>query len=574
MKTRFMRHCSVALVGVAISTANFGREIPFIPQTPACLEGGLSSCSESIVTEENFLAELRNMDSGSRLKAIAAWQSFSPMPPLNRLIAMTDDPNHPYRNIAAVSLTRLNPVPTEAYPSLCRAVETGREEAPVIMSLLAKRPRDCGVSTLVKSLGRSPITVKYLNGDAIVTVGIDFARHAEDALRTVGKPAVPLLITELDQVHDQKHRARIVRVLQTVLNDHPDFPLNGKELDSLTELLVKRNVTDRSNTISLLERIYRKQPLPEQLAEWIAKTYLSIPDGEPPREASQSHALFFTNASHINEELLAVRMLGASSSPLVAETLVNWACSGRRLEEGRVTTWSPGSDVKLAGNLDAIVESLQKIGSPAIPVLLKTMTGSCNRYAARDLETVLVMADLSGADVKTMAILITNASNNPFMLFSLRYLRPYPPELLSALHKAARNDDERINSRLSDALALLYRDVVASTDTSAEADIPLIESTTKNLNNQVSKLRSDNEQIRRSTAEFFEILGLPLPEVVEALIDTLGDKSDVVKIAAANALGKMRATASVPALQAAAKDKSVALANAAEQALKRIRPSQ
>lgn len=189
-------------------------------------------------------------------------------------------------------------------------------------------------------------------------------------------------------------------------------------------------------------------------------------------------------------------------------------------------------------------------------------------------------------DIESKLLVLTESKNQKMRyaaFASLRTIRTFPlgtmPKLYEVIHSGTRdvpffrwlvliyvNATYMPQYSASSADLALQKDIKSSLK---EASSLLLEMKTSWPNEE---LRKNYEKEKINAVEAFGLLRLPFPEVVEALIQVLDrEKLPKVRIAAAEALGRLKAKEAIPSLEKALQDKDAEVVRQSRQALRRIK---
>jgi len=181
---------------------------------------------------------------------------------------------------------------------------------------------------------------------------------------------------------------------------------------------------------------------------------------------------------------------------------------------------------------DAAANAIGKLG-PSAKAAVPALTGYLKDKSADLRETAALALGRIGDESWTATSELLSLLKDPeervreSAAETLYVLTPLPPEAVPALVKALKDEDRGVRALAAECLGDMGSD--------AEAAIPdLIKALKKNTD-------PEERRVRAPTAEALGLIGSRSKEVVQALADQKGDKSTIVRCAAAQALAQLGA---------------------------------
>lgn len=446
--------------------------------------------------------------------------------------------------------------------SLCKAA---KDDCPVAIRRALHRlyPSNCAIPLMIKDLGTAGAEVVYQTGDRKIIETIDISSLAATRLARIGNPSVLPLLRSLVQEPHSGTGKKIFQALTATLAKLQDYQADKEAFGLMLELVQNEQKVFRAFGVALIGQYGLDHPVSEQTVDLIVDTFLRELINEAESKDYCRNCVFLSDSEpEIDIQVALAKILSKAQSERAALALAKWACSGKRL--GNAKEYEA-----------ALKDSLQNM---TIPAFLDVLEGPHNRHCSNDFLDVLISFDFSGVSdeyrKKLMSLAERKDALGKYALFATRTLQPYPPEAIALLRDQIRNSYQSRNKEERDAFFLVWIEVMKSRNVGlvTPEDRQLFDEAKEILHTKVALFHNSDEQKKSLIAQEFGKWLLPFPQVIQALMEALGnDSSSKVKAAAAEALGRLKAKEAIPTLEKALQDKDAEVVRQSRLALRRIR---
>lgn len=562
-------------------------------------------------------AALRDTSPEVRSGAAAGLGAFMRWRPrhVDALVALLADPAPGVRSSAALSLAQLPALPAAALAPLLAMVAQGKNDAEAAIIALSNHNSPAVIDALVAVLRLADGPASEEEAQAAASwSAVNLPEAAHRALRKLGGPAVRPLLAQVAVANTTQKRDSLFATLEA-LGWQREIADAGQLAAVLAPALSAADPETRMMALALLAmwRPYAAHTFPDAVAEMVASAYLSVPQHEAPLQPQQTDTMTMIQGNSTTSmqnhdwaqapDVSVATIAGNSRSPQAAQRMIDWMCSGRRLQTDSVRNIVIGGDPIPDGQLQTIQHSLGTIGAPAAVPVIDTLAQGASKHCSQTLFGALNEMDLDGKDDAVMARMLAALNSSvPGLRLAILHKLAHTPDLpdttrapLLALANGASKDEAllalRALRKLASPLDITHHPLFAQAMAMPPSFLwimnpvapELVVRTDEDLQSSKQSLAESLAQFKRARPDFdlsgrIDMLrsagaldheaGFAVPQ----LITIMQTAPIQLREEAATSLGLIGSPAALPALKAAADaHPGTPLARRAQLAARRIR---